>query len=215
MTANATTTSDRETQLPEPVRAHPRMNCPFCAKDASSETTVVETREAATGVHRRRRCTSCDEAFTTYEQIQRAVVMVVKKDGRREEFQREKLLTSLRIAARKRPLPEGALDAIVEDIERRVMGTAHGEVGSRILSEMVITRLKALDPIAYIRFASLYHQFVSLEQMLEELERIALAPDVPLPEQARMFGEEPSELATTADGPPISLDAHREHAIVR
>lgn len=184
------------------------MNCPFCGKDASNETTVVDTREAATGVYRRRQCSSCDEPFTTVEQVQSTVVMVVKKDGRREEFQREKLLTSLRVAARKRPLPEGALGAIVEDIERRVLGTSHGEVGSRILSEMVITRLKDLDPIAYIRFASLYHQFVSLEQMLEELERIALAPDLPAPEQARMFDDVAP--AITADGTtPISLAAHR------
>ena len=186
------------------------MNCPFCGKDASSETSVVETREAPSGVHRRRRCPSCDEPFTTYEQIQRTLVMVVKKDGRREEFQREKLLTSLRIAARKRPLPEGALDAIVEDIERRVLGTSRGEVGSRILSEMVISRLKDLDPIAYIRFASLYRQFVSLEQMLEELERIAIAPDLPAPEQARMFDDEASGfVSASTDGEPISLEAHR------
>lgn len=135
--------------------------------------------------------------------------MVVKKDGRREEFQRQKLLTSLRIAARKRPLPHGSLDAIVDDIERRVMGTAHGEVGSRILSEMVITRLKDLDPIAYIRFASLYHQFVSLEQMLEELERIALAPDLPAPEQARMFDDAPVAASAAGGTAPISLAAHR------
>lgn len=184
------------------------MNCPFCGKDASSETTVVDTREVGDGVYRRRRCQSCDEPFTTFEQVQSTVVMVVKKDGRREEFQRQKLLTSLRIAARKRPLPNGSLDAIVDDIERRVMGTAHGEVGSRILSEMVITRLKDLDPIAYIRFASLYHQFVSLEQMLEELERIALAPDLPAPEQARMFDDAPVA-ANAVGAAPISLAAHR------
>lgn len=186
------------------------MNCPFCGKDASSETTVVDTRELAGGVYRRRRCASCDEPFTTVEQVQSTVVMVVKKDGRREEFQRQKLLTSLRIAARKRPLPHGSLDAIVDDIERRVMGTTHGEVGSRILSEMVITRLKDLDPIAYIRFASLYHQFVSLEQMLEELERIAFAPDLPAPEQARMFDDPPAAAGAAVGATPISLAAHRE-----
>ena len=187
------------------------MNCPFCGKDASSETTVVESREAAVGLHRQRQCSSCDETFTTVEQIQQTVVMVVKKDGRREEFQRQKLLTSLRTAARKRPIPEGSLSAIVEDIERRVMGTSHGEIGSRVLSEMVITRLKILDPIAYIRFASLYHQFVSLEQMLEELERIALAPDLPAPEQSRMFADGSSDFAPAAsDGEPISLAAHRD-----
>jgi transcriptional repressor NrdR len=187
------------------------MKCPFCGKDASSETTVIDTREVSAGVYRQRRCASCDEPFTTVEQVQPAVIMVVKKDGRREEFQRQKLLTSLSIAARKRPLPQGALVAIVDDIQRRVMGTSHGEIGSRVLSEMVITRLKALDPIAYIRFASLYHQFVSLEQMLEELERIALAPDLPAPEQARMFDDVPAgPTASRSLGAPISLAAHRD-----
>jgi transcriptional repressor NrdR len=185
------------------------MNCPFCGKDASSETSVVESHEAGSGIHRQRRCPSCDEPFTTYEEVQRTLVMVVKKDGRREEFQRQKLLTSLRIAARKRPLPAGSLEAIVEDIERRLLGNSHGEVGSRILSEMVITRLKDLDPIAYIRFASLYHQFVSLEQMLEELERIALAPGVPAPEQARMFDDGPGGFASEAGETPIDIAAHR------
>lgn len=160
----------------------------------------------AKGIHRRRHCPGCDELFTTYEQIQDSLVMVVKRDGRREEFQREKLLTSLRIATRKRPLPEGALIAIVEDLERRVLGSDRGEVSSRVLSEMVISRLKDLDPIAYMRFASLYHQFVSVEQMLEELGRIALAPDLPAPEQARMFTDDPDHLEL---GEPINLEAHR------
>ena len=116
------------------------------------------------------------------------------------------MLTSLRIAPRKRPLPEGALIAIVEDIERRVLGADRGEVSSRILSEMVISRLKDLDPIAYMRYASLYHQFVSIEQMLEELGRIALSPDLPAPEQARMFAEDSDYLET---GEPINLEVHR------
>tara|TARA_Y100000588_G_scaffold395029_1_gene519249 strand:+ start:412 stop:1032 length:621 start_codon:yes stop_codon:yes gene_type:complete len=192
--------------LPLAVEAHRRMNCPFCGKDVSNETNITETRMGAKGIHRRRQCPSCDELFTTYEQTQESLVMVVKRDGRREEFQREKLLTSLRIATRKRPLPEGALIAIVEDIERRVLGADRGEVSSRILSEMVISRLKDLDPIAYMRFASLYHQFVSIEQMLEELGRIALSPDLPAPEQARMFAEDSDYLET---GEPINLEVHR------
>jgi transcriptional repressor NrdR len=192
------------------------MKCPFCGKDASSETTVLDTRDAEAGVYRRRQCRGCDQPFTTYEQVQGALVMVVKKDGRREEFQREKLLTSLRIAARKRPLPEGSLQAIVDDIERRVMGNLRGEIASRVIGEMSITRLKALDPIAYIRYASIYHQFVSLEQMLEELQRIALAPSMPAPEQAPLFRDEATELVLgalpmddVAGGAPIDLEAHR------
>jgi transcriptional repressor NrdR len=184
------------------------MNCPFCGNEASNNQTVVETRESASGVHRQRRCPGCDKAFTTYEQVQRAIVMVVKKDGRREEFQREKLLASLRIAARKRPLPDASLEAMVEDIERRMMGTTRGEIASRVIGEMGITHLKKLDPIAYIRYASIYHQFVSLEHMMEELQRIALDPNLPAPEQARLF-DTVDEVGGEERALPLRLEDHR------
>jgi transcriptional repressor NrdR len=169
------------------------MRCPFCGHAA---TKVIDSRTAEAGIRRRRRCEECGERFTTVEQVQRAVVMVVKKDGRREEFQREKLLLGLRIAARKRPLPSGAIEAIVEDVEQRLMGSGQSEVPSRVIGEMAITRLKPLDPIAYIRFASVYHQFVSLDQMLEELQRIALSPALVPPEQASLFQDELTEMLT-------------------
>ena len=163
------------------------MKCPYCGHPASK---VIDSRTAESGIRRRRKCEECDERFSTFEQVQRSVVMVVKKDGRREEFSREKLLSGLRIAARKRPLATGAVEAIVEDIEQRLMGSSQGEVPSRVIGEMAISRLKRLDPIAYIRFASVYHQFVSLEEMLEELNRIARSPLGIAPEQARMFEDE-------------------------
>jgi transcriptional repressor NrdR len=163
----------------------------------------MDSRATDGGIRRRRFCTECEERFTTYEQIQRAVVMVVKKDGRREEFQREKLLNGLRVAARKRPLPSGAVEAIVEDIEQHLLGSSRSEVPSRVIGEMAITRLKPLDPIAYIRFASVYHQFVSLEQMLDELQRIALSPSLAPPEQAPLFEDELSDLLTPALAVPI------------
>ena len=163
------------------------MKCPYCGHPASK---VIDSRTAESGIRRRRRCEECDERFTTFEQIQRSVVMVVKKDGRREEFSREKLLAGLRIAARKRPLATGAVEAIVEDIEQRLMGSSQGEVPSRVIGEMAISRLKRLDPIAYIRFASVYRQFVSLEEMLEELNRIASGPLGIAPEQAKLFEDE-------------------------
>ena len=163
------------------------MKCPYCGHPASK---VIDSRTAESGIRRRRKCEECDERFSTFEQVQRSVVMVVKKDGRREEFSREKLLSGLRISARKRPLATGAVEAIVEDIEQRLMGSSQGEVPSRVIGEMAISRLKRLDPIAYIRFASVYHQFVSLEEMLEELNRIARSPLGIAPEQARMFEDE-------------------------
>jgi transcriptional repressor NrdR len=191
------------------------MKCPFCGH---ASTKVIDSRAVEAGIRRRRRCESCGERFSTNEQLQRAVVMVVKKDGRREEFSREKLLSGLRIAARKRPLPTGAVEAIVEDIEQRLSGSSRPEVPSRVIGEMAITRLKRLDPIAYIRFASVYHQFVSLDEMLEELNRIARSPIGLDPEQARLFedeldaiarGEAPSVPLDEDELEPISLDAHR------
>ena len=194
------------------------MKCPYCGHPASK---VIDSRTAESGIRRRRRCEECDERFSTFEQVQRSVVMVVKKDGRREEFSREKLLAGLRIAARKRPLATGAVEAIVEDIEQRLMGSSQGEVPSRVIGEMAISRLKRLDPIAYIRFASVYHQFVSLEEMLEELNRIARSPLGIAPEQAKLFEDELDALmrgtqATAAsefdDDPPPSADARDSEA---
>jgi len=197
------------------------MKCPFCGHDT---TKVLDSRTTDGGIRRRRKCEGCEDRFTTYEQVQRAVVMVVKKDGRREEFNREKLLSGLRISARKRPLPSGAVEAIVEDIEQRLMGSNRSEVPSRVIGEMAITRLKGLDPIAYIRFASVYHQFVSLDEMLEELNRIANSgPFALAPEQAKLFeddldalirGEMPTSAETEAaledlEREPVSIEAHR------
>jgi transcriptional repressor NrdR len=205
------------------------MKCPFCGRTASK---VVDSRTAEGGIRRRRLCQHCEQRFSTFEQVQRRTVMVVKKDGRREEFQREKLLTGLRISARKRPLPTGAIDAIVDDIEQRLTGSTQSEVASRVIGEMAISRLKPLDPIAYIRFASVYHQFVSLEEMLDELQRLAVSPDPPGPEQQRLFADElaavmdeaqldqaeaadehstgdSDEVKVSPTGSPISLDAAR------
>ncbi len=196
------------------------MKCPFCGHDTNK---VIDSRTAEAGIRRRRECEGCNERFTTFEQLQRAVIMVVKKDGRREEFNREKLLVGLRVAAQKRPLPAGSIDAIVDDIEGRLLASNRREIPSRVVGEMAITRLRQLDPIAYIRFASVYHQFVSLDEMLEELNRIANAgPFALAPEQARLFeddldalirGETPPSLeATIEEREPVSLRAHRATA---
>jgi transcriptional repressor NrdR len=171
------------------------MHCPLCGHES---TRVIDSRSGEAGVRRRRRCDECDERFTTYEQVQRAIIMVVKKDGRREEFDREKLLTGLRVSARKRPLATGSIDAVVDDIERRLLNCGQSEIQSRVIGEMAISHLKQLDPIAYIRFASVYRQFVSLEEMLEELNRIALSPGVPPSEQPRLFDDEIADILNAA-----------------
>ena len=164
------------------------MKCPTCGH---TSTTVVDHHVNGSGVRRHRACPACGLRFATYEQAQTARVLVRKRDGRREEFQREKLLASLRLSARKRGLAAGAIEAIVEDVERRVAAGGRDEVPSRVISEMAIGHLRMLDPIAYIRFASDYRQFVSIDDMLDELERLEYTP-MPPAEQPRLFDELPS-----------------------
>jgi transcriptional repressor NrdR len=181
------------------------MKCPYCGHMASK---VIDSRTSDDGVRRRRECQACNERYTTYEQFQRSVVMVIKKDGRREEFQREKLLHGLRSAAQKRPLPTGAIDAIVESIEHRLMASGWSEVPSRAIGEMVIKHLKALDPIAYIRFASVYHQFVSVDELLMELNQLSQAYP-PAADQPRLFDDELSGLVdgdVELPGAPTPID---------
>jgi transcriptional repressor NrdR len=163
------------------------MQCPTCGH---VPTTVVDQELNGSGVRRNRACSGCGLRFATVEQALTARAQVRKRDGRREEFQREKLLQSLRLSARKRDLAAGAIEAIVEDVERRITVSGRDEVPSRVISEIVIGHLRMLDPIAYIRFASAYRQFVSIDDMLDELERLEYSP-VPPAEQPRLFEELP------------------------
>lgn len=163
------------------------MQCPTCGH---ANTTVVDHEFTGRGLRRRRSCPGCKSAFSTLEQAETVRIQVRKRDGRREEFQRDKLLESLRVSARKRDLAGGALEAIVEGVERRIAASGRDEVSSRLISEIVIGHLRMLDPIAYIRFASAYRQFVSIEDMLDELERLEYSP-VPPAEQPPLFEELP------------------------
>ncbi|MXW23753.1 MAG: transcriptional repressor NrdR [Chloroflexi bacterium] len=163
------------------------MQCPTCGH---VPTTVVDHEVNGSGVRRQRSCPECGLRFATHEQAATVGIQVRNRDGRREEFQRHKLLESLRISARKRDLAAGAIEAIVEDVERRLSVSGHDEVPSRVISEIVIGHLRMLDPIAYIRFASAYRQFVSIDDMLDELERLEYSP-VPPAEQPRLFEELP------------------------
>ncbi len=163
------------------------MQCPTCGH---VPTTVVDQEFNESGVRRNRACSACGLRFATLEQALTALAQVRKRDGRREEFQREKLLQSLRLSARKRDLAASAIEAIVEDVERRITVSGRDEVSSRVISEIVIGHLRMLDPIAYIRFASAYRQFVSIDDMLDELERLEYSP-VPPAEQPPLFEELP------------------------
>lgn len=166
------------------------MRCPHCQE---LDTTIVDSQTTESGVRRQRECERCHQRFATIEQLQRVVITVVKRDGRREDFQRDKLMTGLTMAARKRHLPAGALEVIVTDIEQRLAGAGRTEIASRVIGEMAITHLKRLDPIAYIRFSSSYRQFVSLDDMMDELAQMATVP-IPPAEQPRLFVDDMDRL---------------------
>ncbi|MFM2075902.1 MAG: transcriptional regulator NrdR [Pseudomonadota bacterium] len=149
------------------------MKCPFCAH---AETQVVETRLAEDGgfIRRRRQCGACEKRFTTYEKPEVNFPTIVKKDGRRTEYDRNKLLGSLRLALRKRPVSTEQVDAAVERIEEQLLSKALREVASSRLGEWVMRELKKLDTVAYIRFASVYRSFEDIDDfraMVEEVRR--------------------------------------------
>jgi transcriptional repressor NrdR len=126
------------------------------------------------GVRRRRECTACRYRFTTTERVTSRTLFVIKKDGRREEFQREKLLTGFRKACEKRPLPAGTLEKTVDEIESELYQMGRAEVPSSRIGDMVMERLKVLDHIAYIRFASIYRQFTDLATLKREVDTLSI-----------------------------------------
>lgn len=149
------------------------MNCPFCGYHDSK---VIDSRDVNDGVRRRRQCLQCDSRFTTYERLQPVGLFVVKKDGRREEFNREKLMTGVRRACEKRPLDSGALEKLVDDIEMELYQTGHTEIPSKLIGDKAMLKLKSLDHIAYIRFASVYRDFADITALKEEVDTLAQYP---------------------------------------
>ncbi|MDB5886954.1 MAG: ATP-cone domain protein [Polaromonas sp.] len=139
------------------------MKCPFCGH---LETQVVETRisEDADFIRRRRQCASCEKRFTTYERADVSFPSIVKKDGRRNDYQRSKILGSMTLALRKRPIGTAQIDAAVEQIEEKLLSLGLREVASSRLGELVMLELKKLDKIAYIRFASVYRSFEDIDE---------------------------------------------------
>jgi len=149
------------------------MKCPFCGH---LETQVVETRLAEDGgfIRRRRQCGACEKRFTTYEKPEVNFPAIVKKDVRRIEYDRNKILASLRLALRKRPVSTEQVDSAVERIEEQLLSKAQREVGSNRLGELVMRELKKLDTVAYIRFASVYRSFEDIDDfraMVDEVRR--------------------------------------------
>ena len=141
------------------------MRCPFCG---SLDSRVTDSRNVQNGVRRRRECQECHRRFTTYERIQINAVMVTKRDHRREEFDRDKLATSVRKACAKRPIPAQSIEKLVEDIEGDLQGL--GEVTASRIGEAVMEQLKVLDRVAYIRFASVYRDFQDIESFEEAVK---------------------------------------------
>lgn len=146
------------------------MRCPYC----QHESAVIDTRELDNGetIRRRRRCKHCDRRFTTYERVESVNVTVVKKNGDREPYEREKLMRGLRVAAYKRPVPAEALEQLVTEAETALMAHEAPEVPSSLIGELVMVRLRELDEVAYIRFASVYRSFSDLGKLREAVEEL-------------------------------------------
>lgn len=144
------------------------MLCPYCRHP---ESRVVDTRPAGESVRRRRECLVCKKRFTTYEQISEAL-LIVKRDGRREPFDRHKLLQGVRIACAKRPIAMTDIERIVDQTEEYLFSLGHAEVSSEVIGQLVLEKLKELDPLAYIRFAIVYMKIEDVEALRHELDRL-------------------------------------------
>ncbi|HUY04148.1 MAG TPA: transcriptional regulator NrdR [Rhodocyclaceae bacterium] len=147
------------------------MKCPYCA---DANTQVVDTRENEDGdtVRRRRRCLACDKRFTTYERVELQLPLVVKKNGSRTEYDREKVLASMMLALRKRPVTTESVDAAIDRIEEKLVTLGEREVPSDKVGELVMRELKKLDKIAYIRFSSVYRNFEDVEEFSDAIREV-------------------------------------------
>jgi transcriptional repressor NrdR len=145
------------------------MNCPYCGYHDSK---VIDSRNINESVRRRRQCLSCGSRFTTHERLQSASLFIIKKDKRREGFSRDKLLTGIRKACEKRPLPTGAVDKFVDDLEAKLYQLGKVEIPSETVGDMVMEGLKNLDHIAYLRFASVYREFADISDLKQEVDTL-------------------------------------------
>ncbi len=155
------------------------MKCPFCSH---VESKVIDSRvgAAADVTRRRRECEKCARRFTTYERVEEVLPLVVKRDGRREMFDRQKVLSGIRKACEKRPVPLERIDAAVDQIERDLIDSGEKEVPATLVGERVMRVLRKLDDIAYVRFASVYRSFRDLDEFRAELEKLAEDKDRPV-----------------------------------
>ena len=147
------------------------MKCPYCD---NPDTKVIDSRPTEEGraIRRRRGCDKCGRRFTTYEKVEETILMVVKKDGRREAFDRNKILNGIIKACEKRPVSMAQMEEVVDDIEKTINNTMEKEVESYDIGEMIMSRLKELDEVAYVRFASVYRQFTDVNTFIQEIEKL-------------------------------------------
>ena len=147
------------------------MKCPFCDE---LEDKVVDSRMAKEGevIRRRRECLGCKRRYTTYERVDEILPMVVKKDGRRESFDRTKILAGLKKACEKRPISTATIETVADRIEKRIQEMGETEIESRIVGEELMKELDQLDQVAYVRFASVYREFKDIDQFMDELKTL-------------------------------------------
>ncbi|HVT03884.1 MAG TPA: transcriptional regulator NrdR [Thermoanaerobaculia bacterium] len=152
------------------------MRCPFCG---NTEDRVVDSRESKEGevIRRRRECVACERRFTSYEKIERLPFHVIKRDERREPYDREKLMRGLLVACRKRPIPAARLDRLADEIEQSMHEAADREIASHELGNMIMAGLRQLDSVAYVRFASVYRRFEDAEEFVRELHQLKEPPN--------------------------------------
>ncbi len=148
------------------------MKCPFCDE---LEDKVVDSRMAKEGevIRRRRECLGCQRRYTTYERVEEVLPVVVKKDGRRESFDRTKILAGLKKACEKRPISTTTIETVTDRIEKRIQEMGETEIESRIVGEELMKELHQLDQVAYVRFASVYREFKDIDQFMDELRTLA------------------------------------------
>lgn len=147
------------------------MNCPFCNY---YETKVIDSRPTDEGqaIRRRRECLKCSKRFTTYEKIEKIPLIVVKKDGNRQPYDRNKILNGILKACEKRPVPLNLIEETVDEIEKELYNSLEKEVTSQHIGEMIMNRLKEIDEVSYVRFASVYRQFKDINTFMEELNKL-------------------------------------------
>ncbi len=147
------------------------MKCPFCGFD---ESKVVDSRSTDdnTTIRRRRECANCSKRYTTYEKIEDIPILVIKRDLTRENFNKEKIVNGLIIACQKRPISRRQIEEIAEDIEKSISNKMLTEVETKLIGEMIMERLKKIDEVSYVRFASVYRQFKDINTFLEEIKNL-------------------------------------------